>query len=612
MDLEDKTVMLYITDNGLNLAKRLNGLYPDAPTFKFNSEIVPELWNKHKALIFIMAAGIVVRTIAPLIKDKTADPAVVVLDEKGRFAISLLSGHLGGANEIAEEIADFLKGNAVITTASDINNMPSIDLWARENDLALEDREIIPHIAIRFLNNGVLKVYLQMAEDSSQESEIKLPEGFLEVSDPTSADLLITNKNLFTVHDSHFTAKGQLYLRPKNLVVGIGCNSGTSEMEIEDAVKKTLEESNLSFLSIYFLATIDKKAGEKGLVAFAQKYGFSITTFTSDELNTVEGIEKSEAVFKSIGAQAVAEPAALLASGSDKLLVPKQKIGNVTVAAAEKNSGVRRQESEKKGKIYIVGTGPGSIEYITPHARDAIRKSKVIVGYDTYLDLIKELIMGKEIISTGMTQEIERCEKAIEIAMTGKTVSAISGGDPGIYAMAGLVFEILKNSCKLKNIEHRTTDCEQNSSLIDVEVIPGIAALNACASRLGAPLMHDFAVISLSDRLTPWELIEKRLGAVSMADFVIVIHNPRSAGRPDHISKARDTILKHRSPETPVGIVKAAMREGERVVITNLKNMIEQEINMQTTVIIGNSQTFVWEGWMITPRGYENKFKIWI
>ncbi|MDP2278297.1 MAG: precorrin-3B C(17)-methyltransferase [Nitrospirota bacterium] len=271
----------------------------------------------------------------------------------------------------------------------------------------------------------------------------------------------------------------------------------------------------------------------------------------------------------------------------------KQKIGTVTVAVAELHP-FTHSPIHLSGRIYIVGTGPGAIEHITPYAQNAIRNSDVIVGYGTYIELIKELIKDKEIVSTGMTQEIDRCKKAVELAMSGRTVSVISGGDPGIYAMAGLVFEVLKSK----------------QSPVFVEVIPGISALNACAARLGAPLMHDFASISLSDRLTPWKLIEKRLDAAAKADFVIILYNPKSKGRAEHIDKAREIILKCRKSETPVGIVKGAMREDERIIITDLKNMLEHDIDMQTTVIIGNSQTFVWDNRMITPRGYEGKLKV--
>lgn len=604
-----KKAIIYITDSGLRLAERLKSLVPEAEIARYDPGLVPALWADHTALIFIMASGIVVRTIAPLLKDKKTDPAVVVLDEAGRFAVSLAGGHLGGANELAREIARFLGGEAVITTASDVNGLPSLDLWARDHDLIIENWNDLPQVGTRYVNNGGLRIY--------SDIPFIFPDEFLKVADPRFADAIITNRRDVYAGSPRCTitgegcstgacrVKGQVYLRPVNLVVGIGCNSGTSGDEIEAAVQGTLEEHNLVFSSVRSLATISIKANEPGLKLFAEKFGFPLLSFSPEKLNRIEGIERSDIVFRATGAHAVAEPAALLAAGMEKLIVPKQKKGNVTVAITEMKPGTRSQESEvrseesgARGKIFIVGTGPGSLEHITPAAQEAIRRSDVIVGYGTYLDLITELLQGKEVLSTGMTQEVDRCRKAMEIARCNRTVSVISGGDPGVYAMAGLVFELLRS------------EEGKGGTLPAVEVIPGISALNASASRLGAPLMHDFACISLSDRLTPWEVIEKRIEAAAAADFVIVLYNPRSKGRTGHISKARQIIRKHRNPATVVGIVKGAMRENETVIVTDLENMQDSDIDMQTTVIIGNSKTFVWNHLMITPRGYENKFEI--
>jgi cobalt-precorrin 5A hydrolase/precorrin-3B C17-methyltransferase len=594
-----ETAILYITDSGFRLAERLKSFSPDAEIVKYEPAVVEDLWRRSGALVFIMASGIVVRTTAPLLKGKRTDPAVIVLDEAGKHAISLSGGHLGGANDLARELAAFLGGEAVITTASDVNGLPSLDLWARDHDLVVEDWGLLPQIGTRFVNNGALRVYA--------DSDIDLPAEFLRVAEPRFADVVISNlQNAYAGSSACAVAgddcsvetcrlKGQLYLRPRNLVIGIGCNSGTSQDEIESAVRQSLDEHNLSFRSIRSLATIDIKGNEPGLRAFAEKYAFAFRTFGADELNRVEGLDRSDVVFKATGAQGVAEPAALVAAGTDRLLAAKQKKGNVTVAVAEK--GVR-SEKETRGMIRIVGSGPGNLDHITPAARNAIGRSDVIVGYGTYLDLIRELLHDKEVVSTGMTQEVNRCRKAINIAREGKTVAIISGGDPGVYAMAGLVFELL-----------RSTE-EKIETLPVVEVIPGVSALNASASRLGAPLMHDFACISLSDRLTPWEMIEKRLDAAAAADFVIVLYNPRSKGRAGHLNRAREIILKHREPKTAVGIVKGAMREQEMVIVADLGSMLDTDVDMQTTVIIGNSRTFVWNHLMITPRGYENKFTI--
>lgn len=588
--MKNLTSIFYITDNGKNLAERLNTLYPEARILKYVPAQVGKVWDQARTLIFIMASGIVVRTIAPLLKDKKTDPAVVVIDEKGRHVISLLSGHLGGANKRASEIAAFLGGEAVITTASDINDLPSIDIWAKENNLAIENWEMLPKVGTKLLNKRRISVY--------KDTEVDLPKAFIPAEDAETTDIIISNAEMVK-------KKLALYLRPKDLMLGIGCNSGTSAEEIEAATRKTLADYHLSFLSVYSISTIDIKKNEPGLVSFVEKYGLKFHSYSAAELNTVKGVTPSAAARKATGAQAVAEPAALLSAGGGKLVVPKQKIGNVTVAVAKKSEerpGMRTMKEMKtvrqkktSGKIFVVGTGPGSREHITPYAQKAIKDSEAIVGYGTYLDLIQELIKGKEVVSTGMTQEIDRCKKAIELAEEGKSVAVISGGDPGIYAMAGLVLELLKNRGS------------ESTGLPTVEVVPGISALNACASRLGAPLMHDFASISLSDRLTQWETIEKRLDAAAAADFVIALYNPKSKGRTEHINTARNIVMNHRTPDTPVGIVKAAMRENESVIVTDLEHMLDHEIDMQTTVIIGNSKTLTWNNLMITPRGYEKK-----
>ncbi|MBU1568395.1 MAG: precorrin-3B C(17)-methyltransferase [Proteobacteria bacterium] len=246
------------------------------------------------------------------------------------------------------------------------------------------------------------------------------------------------------------------------------------------------------------------------------------------------------------------------------------------------------------GTLFVVGTGPGAVKQMTLAACEVLEKAEVIIGYKTYLELIPDFLAGKEVISSEMMKEVERCRIALTCAEAGKNVALVSGGDPGIYAMAGLVYELAREAkCTCK-----------------IVIIPGLAAINSCAARLGAPLMHDFAAISLSDLLTPWELIEKRLLAAAMADFVTAIYNPRSKRRTDQIVRAREIFLAHRSPTTPVGIVTAATRENEIIVVTTLDKMLESKIGMQSTVIIGNSQTFTWNDLMITPRGYRGKYSL--
>ncbi|MFS0557040.1 precorrin-3B C(17)-methyltransferase [Brevibacillus sp. 179-C9.3 HS] len=251
------------------------------------------------------------------------------------------------------------------------------------------------------------------------------------------------------------------------------------------------------------------------------------------------------------------------------------------------------------GKLFVIGFGPGSFEHITKRAREALQESDVIIGYSTYVDLIRGLLTNQEIVSTGMTEEVTRAREAVRQAEEeGKKVAVISSGDSGVYGMAGLVYEVL--------VEKGWTE----ATGVPIEIVPGISAINSCGAILGAPIMHDACTISLSDHLTPWELIAKRIDAAGMADFVIALYNPRSGRRTRQIVEAQRILLQYRSPDTPVGIVKSAYRERETVVVTTLAQMLEHDIGMLTTVIVGNTSTFVYDGKMITPRGYQRKYTL--
>lgn len=240
----------------------------------------------------------------------------------------------------------------------------------------------------------------------------------------------------------------------------------------------------------------------------------------------------------------------------------------------------------KSGKIFVIGIGPGLLDYMAPRAKEAIELSDVVVGYKLYLDLIEELIKNKSTDFTGMRKEVERCNRVVELAREGKTVSLVSSGDAGVYGMAGILLELVDEE-------------------MDVEVIPGVTAATAAAASLGAPLMHDYVTISLSDLLTEWSLIQKRLHCAGEGDFVVSIYNPRSKGRQEQIVEARDILLQYKSPETPVGIVRNAKRDGEEIVMSTLGNMLDETIDMVTMVIVGNSNTYIKNGRMVTPRGYK-------
>lgn len=249
--------------------------------------------------------------------------------------------------------------------------------------------------------------------------------------------------------------------------------------------------------------------------------------------------------------------------------------------------------------LYIVGTGPGAISHLTEAALQAISEAHVIIGYDNYVDLVRPLLDGKRVVSTGMMQEVQRCREAIRMARSGESVALVSGGDSGIYGMAGLVLELIE------------LDRKENPDAphLDVRIIPGISAVQAAAAQLGAPLMHDFAVISLSDLLTPWDLIKTRLEAAARADFVVAIYNPRSKSRRTQIEEAQSIFLANRPADTPAGIVRNACREGQTVIVTTLGQLLEHEIDMTSIVLIGNASSFIdSEGRIVTPRGYAAKY----
>lgn len=240
-------------------------------------------------------------------------------------------------------------------------------------------------------------------------------------------------------------------------------------------------------------------------------------------------------------------------------------------------------------KIYVIGIGPGDMAHMTFRAKEALEESDLIVGYGTYIDLIQEHFPHKELVRSQMKREVERCRLVLQKALEGNCVALISSGDSGIYGMAGIMLEVM---------------AEENTE-IPVEVIPGVTAASAAAAILGAPMMHDFAVISLSDLLTPWETIEKRLEYAALGDFVVCIYNPKSRNRQDYIGIARSILLRNRKPDTPVGIVRNAGRKNESMDIATLENMLDFEIDMFTLVIVGNPMTYVEGGRIITPRGYQ-------
>ena len=558
-------------------------------------EHLASIWSKNKAFVFCLATGAVVRLIAPLLTNKAEDPAVVVIDAEGNHVISLCSGHQGKADLLTQLIASQLGAKAIITGASHSLSLPAMNTFGFTYGWRKGEGDWTGTMAAVARQETVQIIQ----EDGSTLWQEHLPEnhpfyfGFadFQAQIKPQARIWISATKRKIAPKSDFP---KVQWHPKVLWVGIGCERNTPKELIEIAIDETCKTYHLATEAIAGVASIDLKADETGIIEVCQQRNLIFKSFTYQQLSSINVPTPSEIVQQEVGTPSVAEAAAILAG--DNLLVSKQIFksdrhsGAVTVAIAK--SDVEYVGST--GKLYLVGIGPGKLEQITPAAQTAIIEADVVIGYTLYIDLIKSLKRPEQIIeSSPITQEQQRAQRAIKLARWGLTVAVVSSGDCGIYGMAGLVLEELQ----VASWDGKTPK---------VQIFPGISAFQSAASRVGAPLMHDFCAISLSDLLTPWSVIQKRLIAAASGDFITALYNPRSQKRTEQIVTAQTIFFQHRQPDTPVAIVTGAYRANEQVTITTLAQMLEHPIDMLTTVIIGNTTTRNYADWMITPRGYLN------
>ena len=554
---------------------------------------VATLWNTHRAFVFCLATGAVVRLIAPLLQHKSCDPAVVVVDEAGHFVISLCSGHQGGADKLARLIAQMIGATPVLTGAANNLGVPAVDIlgvpfgWQRGGgDWTGVSAAIARGETVQVLQEAGSTLWHQLPQTHPFYFE---PDETL----TPHARIWITPKVQPT--DSRLP---EVQWHPRVLWVGIGCERGTSRQVIETAIQQIALDNQLALGAIAGIATIDLKADEVGLVELCRDRNWPLRTFPSDVLRSVFVPNPSAIVEAEVGTKSVAEAAAILggqASCLSKLLVSKQifrlegQPGAVTVAIAQ----AEQEYTGRTGCLLLVGTGPGQLDQMTPAAQTAVTQADVVIGYSLYIKLLAPLLTrGAQIVeSLPITQERQRAQRAIELAQWGLTVAVVSSGDCGIYGMAGLVLEELQ----AQGWDGKTPS---------IQMFPGITALQAAAARVGTPLMHDFCAISLSDLLTPWEVIEKRLVAAAEADFVTALYNPRSQTRTQQLALARTIFLKYRDPNTPVAVVRSAYRQDEQINLTTLDKLLDVPVDMLTTVLIGNQSTRTHAKWMVTPRGY--------
>ena len=390
-----------------------------------------------------------------------------------------------------------------------------------------------------------------------------------------------------------------MVLHPPVLALGIGCERGCSAEEIADLVRSALAEAALAAGAVAAVVSVELKLAEPAIHALAAELGVPVRFFPASRLlvETPRLSERSPAAFRATGCWGVAEGAALAAAGPDGVLVvPKRKSRRATCAVARASQPIIAEAiGRPRGRLAVIGIGPGDAGWRTPEATTALAQASDVVGYSLYLDLLGRAIEGKSCHPSAIGDEEARVRLALDLAAAGGSVALVSSGDAGIYGLAPLVFELLDTEAKP---EWRT---------IDLRVIPGVSAFQAAASRAGAPLGHDFCVISLSDLMTPWETIRTRLEAAAMADFVVALYNPRSARRQTQLAEAADVLLRHRSPETPVFVGRNLGRDGEERRIICLSELSGANIDMLTVVLVGNSRT----RWtdsdpprLYTPRGY--------
>ena len=549
----------------------------DAPA----AEGLRQAWQECDLIISHLALGATTRLIAPLLADKATDPGVVVIDEAGRFVVPLVGGHIGGANELARRLAEGLGATAVLTTATDALGLPGLDTlgWETAGDLAHVTRAILDGEPVALLREqpwplpalpgNVTEPGVARFERRGSHLR-KLPPPPDPVARVLVSDHLAVPDDLPTV-----------VLHPKSLVIGMGCNRGTPIAVLRELLDRTLTETGLALASITTLTSVDAKADEPALQGLAAELGVDFVTYPADRLAGIEVPNPSRAPAAAVGTPSVAE-ASVLASGA-ALIVDKRKNPDATLAIGR---------LAPRGRLAIVGLGPGADDLLTPRARRVLAESAVVIGYRPYVSQINHLLRpGTEIVATGMGTEEMRTGLGIEKAREGRNVAIVCSGDPAIYAMA-------------------SPTLEQGTEGIDVLVVPGVTAELAASAILGAPLGHDHATISLSDLHTPWDVIERRLQAIAEGDFVVALYNPRSRKRVEHLPRALAILAAHRPPGTPVAVVQDATRPGENHRVAPLSEFDPEWVDMHSIVIVGSSTTrMVPTGMgavaMVTPRDYK-------
>ena len=556
--------LIAATANGRRNAAHLAGTWPDTRLYEGKAkEALTRAWYECDGIVLFLATGAALRLLAPLLASKQQDPGVVTVDDAGNFVVALCGGHEGGANALAARVADTLGGTPVITTASDSVGFPALDSLGDRLGLRLEGDSDLASVGAALVSGEKVNFVTDRRWPLGP-----LPENVVR-TDEWEAPLILISDRLVE------TPRPAVVFRPPSLVAGVGCSRGVDAEEILELLLRSLAQAELTEKSVAALASIDVKRDEAGLLQAAEKLDVPIHFHPAEALSVVEAPNPSELVRDAVGTPSVAE-AAVVSSGAE-LVLEKRKSANATVAIGR---------LPVRGRLALVSLGPGEDTLIPPLAREALVSSEFVVGLDQYVDRIRHLLRpGTRVLTPPLGNEVERAELALAEARAGGSVALVSSGDVGIYAMASPALELADED-------------------VDVVVVPGVTAAQAAASLLGSPLGHDHCSVSLSDLLTPWGVIQSRVRAAAEGDFVVSLYNPRSKGRDWQLGKVKEILLEHRPPDTPVGIVKDAYRPTQRIILTDLVSLRQEDVDMLTIVLVGSSQTRVVAGRMVTPRGY--------
>ncbi|MCP5037116.1 MAG: precorrin-3B C(17)-methyltransferase [Rhodobacteraceae bacterium] len=545
-------------------------------------------------VVGVCAAGILIRAVAPMLADKTNEPPVLAVSDDGAVVVPLLGGHRG-ANRLAREISDGLGGKAAVTTAGDVALGVALDEppagWVLAN----------PENA-----KAAMTVLLQGGRAHVDGDEAPKA-GWLKnlpAADPLGQEKVV---DLICTTEPWPVAPPHLLYHPQRFVLGVGCARNCPPEELIRLVDDLLKESETAPKAIKCIATLDLKADEPAMHALAKHLDLPLRLFSAQELEamTPRTENPSDVVFAEVGTHGVAENAALAAGGDDAFLGrPKVKTAMATAAMSFAPEPIPELRGCARGRLSIIGIGPGQASWRTPEASRLIQEASELVGYGLYIDLLGPLAAGKARSDFPLGGEEARCRYALEQAGKGANVALICSGDAGIYAMGALVFELLDRGPD----EHGVSDAARR---VEVVSTPGVSALQGAAARAGAPLGHDFCAISLSDLLTPRADILKRLKAAAEGDFVIAFYNPVSKKRRTLLAEARDILLQHRPADTPVMLASNLGRVDEHLRYRRLDELEVDEVDMLTVVLVGSSNSQLaklGEGpRMYTPRGYARR-----